>query len=45
MPLGSSRWGQRLVRVRKRAGKPVIEEVADVIFVPMTGAIQEKSRR
>ncbi len=44
MPLGSDRRGQRLVRVRKRAGKRVIEEVADVVFVPMTGAIQEKSR-
>lgn len=44
IPLGEERWGQRLVRVRKKAGKPVIEEVADVAFVPMTGAIQEKSR-
>ncbi len=44
MPLGSERRGQRLVRVRKKGGKPLIEEVADVLFVPMTGAIREKSR-
>ncbi len=45
MPLGTGRWGQRLVRVRKKAGGAVIEEIANVIFVPMTGAIQEKSYR
>lgn len=44
MPLGSPRGTQKLVRIRKVAGKPVVEAVTDVVFVPLTGAI-EKTRR
>jgi protein-L-isoaspartate(D-aspartate) O-methyltransferase len=43
MPLGAPRQTQRLVRVRKVAGKEVVEELEDVRFVPMTGSI-EKAR-
>lgn len=41
MPLGEPRKTQRLVRVRKVASKEVVEELKDVIFVPMTGSIQK----
>jgi protein-L-isoaspartate(D-aspartate) O-methyltransferase len=41
MPLGKPRKAQRLVRVRKIVGKKVVEELADVVFVPMTGTIQK----
>ncbi len=44
MPLGRERREQRLVRVRKIAGKRRVEDITGVIFVPMTGAIQEQSR-
>ena len=44
MPLGEPRREQRLVRVRKLGGKPQIETVTAVIFVPMTGAIQQPER-
>jgi protein-L-isoaspartate(D-aspartate) O-methyltransferase len=43
MPLGEPWQTQRLVRVRKVAGKEVVEELKDVLFVPMTGSI-EKAR-
>jgi protein-L-isoaspartate(D-aspartate) O-methyltransferase len=43
MPLGKPRKTQRLVRVRKVAGKQVVEKLAEVLFVPMTGSI-EKAR-
>ena len=41
MPRGEPRRPQRLVRVRKVAGKEVIEELKEVLFVPMTGEIQK----
>jgi len=41
MPLGEPRQTQRLVRVRKVAGKEVVEELKDVLFVPLTGSIQK----
>jgi len=41
MPLGRPWKPQRLVRVRKIAGKKVVEELAGVVFVPMTGSIQK----
>jgi protein-L-isoaspartate(D-aspartate) O-methyltransferase len=41
MPRGKPRQVQRLVRVRKVAGKEVVEELKDVLFVPMTGEIQK----
>ena len=41
MPLGRPWKTQRLVRVRKVAGKAVVEELTDVLFVPMTESIQK----
>jgi protein-L-isoaspartate(D-aspartate) O-methyltransferase len=43
MPLGPPGKAQKLARIRKIDGKRVVEELAGVIFVPMTGAI-EKTR-
>ena len=43
MPLGAEGQPQKLVRVRKIDGRLRIEEVTDVLFVPMKGAI-EKAR-
>ena len=40
MPLGDPRQTQKLVRVRKRAGKEIVESLSEVVFVPLTGAIQ-----
>ena len=40
MPLGEPRQTQRLVRIRKRAGKEIVETLSEVVFVPLTGAIQ-----
>jgi protein-L-isoaspartate(D-aspartate) O-methyltransferase len=40
MPLGDPRQSQKLVRVRKRAGKEIVESLSEVVFVPLTGAIQ-----
>jgi protein-L-isoaspartate(D-aspartate) O-methyltransferase len=44
MPLGPDKQLQRLVRITKADGKQVIEDITDVLFVPLTGAIQ-KGRR
>lgn len=44
MPLGREDQRQRLVRVRKIAGKRHIENITGVVFVPMTGAVQKGSR-
>ena len=41
IPLGEPWQTQRLVRVRKVAGKEVVEELKEVLFVPMTGEIQK----
>jgi protein-L-isoaspartate(D-aspartate) O-methyltransferase len=41
MPRGEPWQAQRLVRVRKVAGKEVVEELKDVLFVPLTGEIQK----
>jgi protein-L-isoaspartate(D-aspartate) O-methyltransferase len=40
MPLGEPRQTQKLVRIRKLAGKEVTEALSEVVFVPLTGAIQ-----
>jgi len=40
MPLGDPRQTQRLVRIRKRAGKEIVETLSEVVFVPLTGAIE-----
>jgi protein-L-isoaspartate(D-aspartate) O-methyltransferase len=42
MPLGEPGRSQRLVRVKKVAGQPITEELTDVLFVPLTGAIQKQ---
>jgi protein-L-isoaspartate(D-aspartate) O-methyltransferase len=44
LPLGAAGRTQKLIRVRKAAGKQVIEELSEVIFVPLTGAIQKTPR-
>jgi len=44
MPLGAAGQTQRLVRIRKVADKQVIEALSEVIFVPLTGAIQKAPR-
>lgn len=41
MPLGKPWKTQRLVRVRKVEGKQIVEKLASVVFVPMTGSIQK----
>ncbi len=43
MPLGESGQTQRLTRIRKAGGKQVVEQLSEVIFVPLTGAIQKRS--
>src|SRR5574341_1040033 len=40
MPLGEPRETQKLLRIRKAAGKQIVEELSGVVFVPLTGAIQ-----
>jgi protein-L-isoaspartate(D-aspartate) O-methyltransferase len=42
IPLGDIRTYQVLTVVSKKHGQPVVEEVLDVRFVPMTGEIQKK---
>jgi protein-L-isoaspartate(D-aspartate) O-methyltransferase len=44
MPLGADRRAQKLIRVRKSAGRRVIEEFSDVLFVPLRGAIEKSPR-
>jgi protein-L-isoaspartate(D-aspartate) O-methyltransferase len=44
MPLGRPGQTQRLTRVRKVSGKQAVEHLSEVIFVPLTGAIEQRSR-
>jgi protein-L-isoaspartate(D-aspartate) O-methyltransferase len=44
MPLGAERQGQVLVRVTKSDGKQIVEELTEVVFVPLTGAIRQDRR-
>jgi protein-L-isoaspartate(D-aspartate) O-methyltransferase len=44
MPLGAERQAQTLVRVTRSDGKQVVEELTGVVFVPLTGAIQQDRR-
>ena len=44
MPLGREHQSQKLVRVRKIAGRRHVENITGVIFVPMTGAAQKGAR-
>lgn len=44
MPMGEEGRTQRLIRVRKRAGRPQVENITEVLFVPMTGTVQKETR-
>ena len=44
MPLGAQGKSQKLIRARKSAGQPNIEDFTEVLFVPLRGAIQQPSR-
>ena len=44
MPFGKEGQTQRLIRIKKVAGRQVIEDVTGVIFVPLTGAIRQELR-
>ncbi|MBM4297768.1 MAG: protein-L-isoaspartate(D-aspartate) O-methyltransferase [Deltaproteobacteria bacterium] len=44
MPLGRPGQIQRLTRVRKVSGKQAVEHLSEVIFVPLTGTIEQRSR-
>ena len=44
LPLGAEGQTQRLVRVSKSAGKQVVENLSAVVFVPLTGAVQQDRR-
>jgi protein-L-isoaspartate(D-aspartate) O-methyltransferase len=44
MPLGNPRATQTLVRVTKIKGEPRVENFTAVLFVPLTGAVQESLR-
>jgi protein-L-isoaspartate(D-aspartate) O-methyltransferase len=41
MPRGEAWQSQRLVRVRKVSGKEAVEELREVLFVPLTGEFQK----
>jgi protein-L-isoaspartate(D-aspartate) O-methyltransferase len=41
MPLGEPKKSQRLIRARKAADQVVVEDLTDVIFVPLQGAAQK----
>jgi protein-L-isoaspartate(D-aspartate) O-methyltransferase len=45
MPLGEQGQSQKLVRIRKVGGKQVTEDVTDVLFVPLTGAVRQEESR
>lgn len=44
IPLGDSRSYQALTLITKKNGKPVVREIIDVRFVPMTGEALKKKR-
>jgi protein-L-isoaspartate(D-aspartate) O-methyltransferase len=44
MPLGEQHQSQKLIRVRKQAGKQLIEDITGVVFVPLVGAIRQGGR-
>jgi protein-L-isoaspartate(D-aspartate) O-methyltransferase len=45
MPLGDARGrDQKLIRATKSDGQPVIENFSAVLFVPMTGAVEDRRR-
>lgn len=44
MPLGEPKKSQRLIRARKAADQAIVEDLTDVIFVPLQGAVQKPPR-
>jgi protein-L-isoaspartate(D-aspartate) O-methyltransferase len=44
LPQGEEGKTQKLMRYRKSAGKPAVEEITGVIFVPLTGEIRKRGR-
>jgi protein-L-isoaspartate(D-aspartate) O-methyltransferase len=44
-PVGNTQLFQTLTLVRKKAGRPMVQRLIDVRFVPMTGAAAERRRR
>ncbi len=44
MPLGDQRKSQRLIRARKTAGQAIIEDLSEVLFVPLRGAVEKPAR-
>ena len=44
LPLGSTLYYQTLTLITKKGGKPSVQHISGVTFVPMTGKAQEKRR-
>jgi protein-L-isoaspartate(D-aspartate) O-methyltransferase len=44
IPVGSTLYYQTLTLITKRKGKPNVQQISGVVFVPMTGKAQEKRR-
>jgi len=44
IPLEQTSYHQTLIRVTKRNGKPVVERITDVRFVPMLGEIKKRKK-
>jgi protein-L-isoaspartate(D-aspartate) O-methyltransferase len=44
MPLGEHNKVQRLIRARKTGGQVIIEDLSDVLFVPLRGAVEKAPR-
>lgn len=44
MPLGGQRESQRLIRARKIGGQAIIEDLNEVLFVPLRGAVERPTR-
>ena len=44
MPLGDQKKSQRLIRARKSAGQSIIEDLSEVLFVPLRGAVEKPAR-
>jgi protein-L-isoaspartate(D-aspartate) O-methyltransferase len=44
MPLGEQKKSQRLVRARKVAGQAIMEDLSEVLFVPLRGAVERPAR-
>ncbi len=42
IPVGSTTYGQTLTLVTKKEGKPEVQHLIGVAFVPMTGEAQKK---